>query len=61
MKNLLLFFAFFLCYFSTAETVNYQLEIDQSQLIRAGKENTVLTINGTSPGPTLRFKLGEKL
>jgi FtsP/CotA-like multicopper oxidase with cupredoxin domain len=43
----------------TARIVAYTLEIGASELSRAGKPVQVLTVNGTSPGPVLRFREGD--
>ena len=41
------------------ETVNYELTIDQEKVTIAGKTAEGMTINGSIPGPTLRFKEGD--
>ncbi|MDI1311904.1 multicopper oxidase domain-containing protein [Prosthecobacter sp.] len=42
-----------------AATVEYDLEIAEQVLSPAGKPVKALTINGTMPGPTLRFRVGD--
>ncbi|MFD2512466.1 multicopper oxidase domain-containing protein [Pontibacter locisalis] len=42
-----------------SDTVVYNLTIDQEQVKIAGKKSMGMTINGSIPGPTLRFKLGD--
>lgn len=42
-----------------ARVVTYTLDIGASELSPAGKPVQVLTINGTSPGPVLRFREGD--
>lgn len=42
-----------------ARVVAYKLEIGASELSPAGKPVQVLTVNGTSPGPVLRFREGD--
>ena len=42
-----------------AATVDYDLEIAEQVLSPAGKAVKALTINGTMPGPTLRFREGD--
>ena len=57
----LIFLSFFL--FSThtlAETIEYDLTISQQQLNITGVSAQAMTINGAIPGPTLRFKEGDK-
>ena len=39
--------------------VNYKIAIEEKILTPAGKPVKALTINGTNPGPTLRFTLGD--
>ena len=39
----------------------YDLTIGETTINVSGKERTALGINGTVPGPTLRFKEGENL
>ncbi|MEQ8354097.1 MAG: copper resistance system multicopper oxidase [Kiloniellaceae bacterium] len=39
----------------------YDLTIGKTKVNITGKESTALTVNGTLPGPTLRFKEGEDL
>ncbi len=41
------------------DTVVYHLTIDQERVKIAGKEKTGMTINGSIPGPTLRFLQGD--
>lgn len=41
------------------DTVVYHLTIDQKEVKIAGKRSKGMTINGTIPGPTLRFKNGD--
>ena len=41
------------------DTVVYRLTIDQKTVNKAGKNVTGMTINGSIPGPTLRFKEGD--
>ena len=45
--------------YSTGRVVEYDLYIAESRQSPAGKEVRVLTINGTLPGPTLRFQEGD--
>ena len=42
-----------------ARVVAYRLTIAEQTLSPAGKPIQVLTINGTSPGPVLRFREGD--
>ena len=42
-----------------ARVVEYKLTIAEQTMSPAGKPAQVLTINGTSPGPTLRFREGD--
>ena len=42
-----------------AETVNYELTIAQEKVTIAGATAEGMTINGSIPGPTLRFKEGD--
>jgi len=42
-----------------SETVEYNLEIRNNILNFTGKEVDAMTVNGTVPGPTLRFKEGD--
>ena len=42
-----------------AETVNYELTIAQEKITIAGATAKGMTINGSIPGPTLRFKKGD--
>ncbi len=42
-----------------ARVVEYKLTIAERTLSPAGKPTQVLTINGTSPGPVLRFREGD--
>ena len=46
---------------TTAQAGTYDLTIGETQTDVTGKPKTVLTINGTVPGPTLRFKEGEEV
>jgi len=39
----------------------YHLTLRQEKVIKAGKEVTGMTINGSIPGPTLRFNEGRGL
>jgi len=41
------------------DTVVYRLTIDQKTVNKAGKNVTGMTINGSIPGPTLRFTEGD--
>ncbi|TPE41512.1 multicopper oxidase domain-containing protein [Pontibacter mangrovi] len=41
------------------DTIVYNLTIDQQQVKIAGKKSMGMTINGSIPGPTLRFKIGD--
>ncbi|MDX5423534.1 MAG: multicopper oxidase domain-containing protein [Hymenobacteraceae bacterium] len=41
------------------DTVVYNITIDQEQVKIAGKKSMGMTINGTIPGPTLRFQVGD--
>jgi FtsP/CotA-like multicopper oxidase with cupredoxin domain len=43
----------------TARVVAYTLDIGASELSPAGKPVQVLPVNGTSPGPVLRFREGD--
>lgn len=45
--------------FAQNDTVVYHLTIDQEMVQIAGKEKEGMTINGTIPGPTLRFVEGN--
>lgn len=42
-----------------AKVVEYDLTISEQRLSPAGKVRSALTINGTIPGPTLRFREGD--
>ena len=42
-----------------ARVVEYTLDIDATELAPAGKAVQVLTVNGSSPGPVLRFREGD--
>jgi FtsP/CotA-like multicopper oxidase with cupredoxin domain len=44
---------------ATGRTVEYDLEIAEQTVSPAGKKVRGLTINGTIPGPTLRFREGD--
>ncbi|MDX5438555.1 MAG: multicopper oxidase domain-containing protein, partial [Pontibacter sp.] len=61
---LVLFLTAFFSYFpketvAQTDTIVYNLTIDQEQVKIAGKKSMGMTINGTIPGPTLRFKVGD--
>ncbi len=45
--------------FIPADVVSYELSIDQQPLQPAGRATAVYTINGSFPGPTLRFREGD--
>lgn len=51
--------SFILCFSVLGETVKYSLSISEKEMIPAGLPRKVLTVNGSVPGPTLRFKLGD--
>ena len=55
----LLLFLLFICSPVYSETVEYNLEIRNNILNFTGKDVDAMTINGTVPGPTLRFKEGD--
>ncbi len=59
-KNVALFIGLALFQLVTAETISYDLTIAETQLAPAGKQRTALTINGSIPGPTLRFTEGDE-
>ena len=44
---------------SSAFAKSYDLEIKKQNVFITGKEVEAITINGSIPGPTLRFKEGE--
>ena len=46
---------------SMASAGVYNLEIAETTINIAGEKQTAMTINGTVPGPVLRFKEGEEL
>ena len=45
--------------YPNAPVVDYTLEIAETTLSPAGRPVPALTINGTVPGPTLRFRVGD--
>ena len=45
--------------FAQNDTIDYQLTIDEEKLSPAGKEVMSMTVNGSVPGPTLRFTEGD--
>ncbi len=45
--------------FPDARVVEYSLDIAETELAPAGRTVRALTINGTVPGPTLRFHVGD--
>lgn len=47
------------CVSGQAALVDYTLTIDEKQVAPAGRSVRGLTINGTIPGPTLRFREGD--
>jgi CopA family copper-resistance protein len=51
----------FPCFFANAQTDTtvYHLTLEEQTVNKTGKEVTGMTINGTIPGPTLRFKEGD--
>ena len=62
--NKKIFFSVFLsCFFlwthTHAETIEYDLTIAQQKINITGTTVPAMTINGTIPGPTLRFKEGD--
>ncbi|MGE9266931.1 MAG: multicopper oxidase domain-containing protein [Verrucomicrobiales bacterium] len=59
MKTLSLTLFFFLAGLLQARVVNYELTVAEKTLSPAGKPRPVLTLNGGTPGPTLRFKVGD--
>ena len=57
---LLISLSFFLfCTHTHAETIEYDLTIMQQQINITGTTVPAMTINGSIPGPILRFKLGD--
>jgi FtsP/CotA-like multicopper oxidase with cupredoxin domain len=42
-----------------ARVVQYELTVDERVIAPAGKSVKALTVNGTIPGPTLRFTIGD--
>jgi CopA family copper-resistance protein len=50
---------FFIPFRSSAATVEYELTIAQQEVDITGKPARGMTINGTIPGPTLRFQEGD--
>lgn len=50
---------FLLCTHIHAETIEYDLTIKQQQINITGTTVPAMTINGSIPGPTLRFKVGD--
>ncbi|HSH13155.1 MAG TPA: multicopper oxidase domain-containing protein, partial [Desulfurivibrionaceae bacterium] len=44
---------------SPAAVTEYDLAIEQRQISITGKPTDAMTINGTIPGPTLRFRQGD--
>lgn len=42
-----------------AEVKEYEIEIDYKTVNHTGKDVPAISINGTIPGPTLRFKVGD--
>jgi len=57
----LMFLSFFLlCTHTHAETIEYDLTISQQQINITGVSVGAMTINGSIPGPTLRFKEGDR-
>jgi len=57
----LMFLSFFLlCNHTHAETIEYDLTISQQQINITGVSAQAMTINGSIPGPTLRFKKGDR-
>ncbi|MBW2582759.1 MAG: multicopper oxidase domain-containing protein [Deltaproteobacteria bacterium] len=55
----LIFFILFAHMQAQAATVEYKLNIAQNEVNITGKSARGMTINGTIPGPTLRFKEGD--
>jgi len=45
---------------ASAKVVEYELTVAETQLSPAGKKRNALTLNGSIPGPTLRFTEGDK-
>jgi FtsP/CotA-like multicopper oxidase with cupredoxin domain len=45
---------------ASAALVEYNLTIEEKALAPAGKSTSVFTINGQMPGPTLRFREGDR-
>ncbi|MCK6478818.1 MAG: multicopper oxidase domain-containing protein [Planctomycetaceae bacterium] len=43
-----------------AETREYDLVVDEGEVEIAGKPRHAMTLNGSVPGPTLRFKVGDE-
>lgn len=52
-------FAWLFSISAVAESVSYELNISETTLSPAGSPRRVLTINGGTPGPTLRFREGD--
>ena len=46
---------------SIASAGIYNLEVAETTINVSGENHTAMTINGTVPGPVLRFKEGEEL
>lgn len=54
-----LLFMFFISLSAQTDTIVYRLTIDQQTVNKAGKDVTGMTLNGSIPGPTLRFTEGD--
>jgi FtsP/CotA-like multicopper oxidase with cupredoxin domain len=59
MNRISIFTLILLCTAATARMVEYDLTIAEQSVAPAGKAVTGLTINGSIPGPVLRFREGD--